>query len=237
VAFNLVILALAGFFALWWFALDDTESTELLADSATSTQETQNSDVTTESSPTQSPTTTTTTPTPATPGPTTPSATEGTPSQLPFTPKSALQLSTGEATRTLNAWVVRDRPKTVGLAGSWVPQTSSKCAGLEVDLKPKFTPDGVPETSSVSVQQILAFHAALEDRYNAITTTGDELGIDPPSSGGCAGKPIWVSLVPRQYGTGESANKWCDDQLIPIDECAARRVVPPSESGTALLLR
>ncbi len=87
------------------------------------------------------------------------------------------------------------------------------------------------------MQQIFAFHTALKDRYNAITTTADELGIDPPSSGGCVGKMVWVALALRRFATGENANRWCDKELIPTDECAARRVVPPGESGTEMLPR
>lgn len=231
---TVVIVLAAGAFATWWFVLDPRGSDDLRADASTSAEHTPRADPTTEPSPTDetsAPSATTTSPSTQSTSPPT------TPTPLTMTPESALTLSTAKATRMLDGLVVRDRRAAAGLAGSWVPQVSSKCTGLDVDLEPDFTPDGISETPDVTVQQILAFHVALQNRYQAITTTADELGVDPPTSGGCVGKVLWVALVSQQFATGESANAWCDRMGIDVDECLARKVVPPGEGGTEILSR
>jgi hypothetical protein len=132
--------------------------------------------------------------------------------------------------------VERDRAAVQELAGGRSPQVSSKCPGLDVDIAPDWTPDGRVETEDVSAAQILALHIALEQRYGALTTTASDLG-STSSPRACAGRPLWVSIVPERFEASEDALTWCDRQRIPVDECGARHVVPRGRSGTELKLR
>jgi hypothetical protein len=154
-----------------------------------------------------------------------------------FTPSSALRLTTAEAIGILTADVRRDRSAVSGLSGWWVPQVSSKCAGLDVDLGPHFRPDGVVDTYGVSEQQILAMHTALRERYSAVTTTAADLGVRSLMPAPCSSRNLWVSLVPERFGTAAGALAWCDQQSIPVGECGARLVMPAGVPGTRLMLR
>jgi hypothetical protein len=118
-----------------------------------------------------------------------------------------------------------------------VPQVSSKCAGIDVDLGPNFLPDGVVDTYGVSEQQILALHTALSERYSAVTTTAAALGVTSLLPSACSSRTLWVSLVPRRFSSGADALTWCDREAIPVGECGARFVMPAGVSGTRLMLR
>jgi hypothetical protein len=154
----------------------------------------------------------------------------------PATPDDAAQLDEATARVLLDERVSNGRSGVAALANSWSPQISSKCEGLGVDIGPAWWPDGQVDTPSVTEAQILAFHLALEQRFEAVTTTAQELSVDRTASS-CAGLPIWVSLAPLPFTTAGEANSWCDAQGLPVDECGARYVVPQGTSGTRFVPR
>lgn len=128
-----------------------------------------------------------------------------------------------------------DALEVSALDGGWVPQVSSKCAGLAVDIEPGWTPDGHAETSSVTLAQIAAFHAALSRRFDALTTRPTTIGIDADTGTArsrCAGQMVWMSLVPKRFTDPGAANAWCDRNVPPVDECQARLVAPGARSRT-----
>lgn len=154
-----------------------------------------------------------------------------------MTTEAALALSAGEASDVLSGWERRDANRVARLADSWVPQVSSKCTGIPVDLGPDYLPDGQPDVPSVTTQQILALHTALGGRYDALTTTARDLGIHQTLGTTCASQALWVALVPQPFSSADQALAWCDYAGYPVAECAARKVVAPGRSGTKMKLR
>lgn len=181
---------------------------------------------------------------PATPSSTTTGDATGAPTSSPSgsapaatagTPDDALALPEAAAGSQLEAMTTRDAQVVGGLAGSWVPQVSSKCSGLRVDLGPGWQPDGVADTDAVTTPQILALHLSQSSRFGAVTTTAAALGSrSVPKQ--CRGKPLWVSLVPQAYSSSDRALAWCSASAYPAGECGARLVVAPGEPGTRLEL-
>jgi len=141
-------------------------------------------------------------------------------------------LSAADARAELQRQAAADAEQVAALAGSWVPQVSSKCTGLKVDIGPDWMPNGRAETSSVTMAQIAAFHASLRDRFGALTAHPVAVGIDQDTGthGSCAGLPIWISLVPRAFAGPAAANAWCDAKGLPGRECGARSVMPGGKS-------
>jgi hypothetical protein len=154
----------------------------------------------------------------------------------PTEPAQALALTDPLAGRELSRQVAEDAAGIAGLAGRWVPQVSSKCVGVSVDVGPNWIPDGRSETAHVSVRQILAFHLSLRSRFGARTVLPRQLGIarDAPESGPCAHRPVWMSVVPEPFDTAADANSWCAGNVPPVRECQARYVAPPGERSTTV---
>jgi hypothetical protein len=211
----LVVVAVGA--SLWWFTRSDPSGNDTTAAPPTTAQKTP-SDITT-----TSPDLSTSDPTPA-PTPT-------------MTSQAALALTVDDARSVLMQWQSRDAARVAGLAGFWVPQVSSKCTGIAVDLRPDFIPDGRIDEFSVTVQQILALQTALVDRYDAVLTTGNDLGIEQRPGTICGSQMIWIALVPDTFYSPDGAHAWCQAAGYPKDECAARFVVPPGQDGTRLDLR
>lgn len=146
-------------------------------------------------------------------------------------PDDVVLLTAAQATAQLEQMASRDAPAVADLAGEWVPQVSSKCQGLSVNLNSDYTPGG-PRVDSVSTQQILGLHLAMGSRHSALTTTAGSLGVKsrPPTT--CVGKTMWMVLVPQTYPTSAAALAWCQSNGFPRTECGARYVVAPGRSGT-----
>jgi len=154
------------------------------------------------------------------------------PTPPPTGPDALAALDETDAKAKLRRQAAKDAGQVAALAGTWVPQVSSKCAGVKVDIGPGWEPDGRAETSSVTMAQIAAFHASLRDRFGALTARPTTIGIkkDKGTRGACAGLPVWLSLVPQSFGNPASANAWCDANEVPVHECGARSVVPGGTS-------
>jgi hypothetical protein len=154
------------------------------------------------------------------------------PEPSPTGPDALAALDEAEARARLRRQAAADAGQIVALAGSWVPQVSSKCAGLKVDIGPDWEPNGRAETGSVTTAQIAAFHTALHDRFGALTARPTTVGIerDKGTRGGCAGLQVWMSLVPKSFADPASANAWCDANNVPVHECGARLVAPGDKS-------
>ncbi|MGQ0631642.1 MAG: RDD family protein [Sporichthyaceae bacterium] len=153
-----------------------------------------------------------------------------------------LSLSDDDASQRLQSYVDEGEGAVDAISdGTWVPQVSSKCAGLlAADLMGSEAtygyPDGEPESYSdgITVQQILAFHRGLRDRFDAydvVLSTPGQLGIQTTSAGACGGNQQWISLVTDvQSSDFAEVNSWCDDRDLPVDECGAREVDLGGES-------
>jgi hypothetical protein len=105
----------------------------------------------------------------------------------------------------LAAQVAADRATAEGAVGSWLPQVSSKVAGLEVA--------GVVYDDG----RILREFRAARDRFGAILVRSGDY-----SSFGRSG--LWVTLVPQRFTDAEAANGWCDAQGFAADDCFAKRL-------------
>lgn len=171
-------------------------------------------------------------PLPPVPGPTTGISTPS-PEPSPSGPDALAALSETDADAELRRQAAADAEQVAALAGSWVPQVSSKCAGLAADIGPGWTPDGHAETGSVTAAQIAAFHASLRQRFGALTARQTAVGISRDtgkSDGDCPGLMVWMSLVPQSFSSAPSANSWCDSNSLPPRECGARLVAPGGKS-------
>lgn len=156
---------------------------------------------------------------------------------LAKTPQQAIRLSTGESRSQLRQRQRRDRSQLTALRNSWAPQVSSKCEGLDnVDLGPGWFPDGNPDTDRLTAQKILAFHLSLAGRDGALTVTDKDVG-DRMVFAACAGRTMWMAMIPRSFRSAEAANRWCENHSYPIGECAARYVVGPGRSGAEVKWR
>jgi hypothetical protein len=123
------------------------------------------------------------------------------------------------------------------LAGSWVPQVSSKCVGIRVDIEPSYFPDGVADVEHVTIQQVLAFNLSMHNRFGALTVRPTQLGIDSDraTSGPCAQQAVWTSVVPRQFSSAQDANSWCAANMPPVQECGARYVARSGERSSLVM--
>ncbi|MDQ1250022.1 MAG: hypothetical protein QG597_4399 [Actinomycetota bacterium] len=174
----------------------------------------------------------TTTTTSARPKP--PTVTPVGPDASASTSDEALGLSTLQARQELGHLADDGASNLAPLAGSWVAQVSSKCEGIRVDIEPGWQPDGTKDVASVTAQQILAFHLALNARFGAITVRPTALGTsrDVATRGVCRGKVAWTSIVPNPFHDSAAANAWCDTYQPPRDECQARLVAAPGSGHT-----
>lgn len=166
-----------------------------------------------------------------------PSPTVSVPPGRPTTPDAALLLTDQQALDELALEASESAAGIPALQGTWVPQVSSKCVGIPVDIGPNWIPDGVDDTPHISIQQILAFHLALHARVTAVTVLPTQLGIptDRATGGPCNGQIVWMSIVPQTFSNGADANAWCAANVPPVRECLARYVARPGERSQSLL--
>lgn len=166
----------------------------------------------------------------------TPSPTPSVPGR-PTRPADALTLTDQQAVDELTLEADEAASALSAVQGGWVPQVSSKCVGISVDIAPNWMPDGTTETAHVTIQQILAFHLSMHATFNAVTVRPTQVGIrgDRATSGACGGQMIWMSVVPQRYGSAADANAWCATNVPPVKECAARFVAGPGQSSTLVL--
>jgi serine/threonine-protein kinase len=110
------------------------------------------------------------------------------------------------ARQLLEAQVTNDRPQVEALADAWVPQLSSKRLGLPAD--------GI----TYDHRAIWTDFANLRARYpGALLLWSGEYSSFLRAD-------FWVTVVPRSYSSGESANSWCDSAGIDKDGCFAKRI-------------
>ena len=141
-------------------------------------------------------------------------------------PASTRNVTASEAASQLLAASKQGASRLQPLVGSWVPQVSSKCVGIPVDVEPKWIPNGVTDIQSVTIQQILGFNLSLQQRFGAITVLPTQVGIssDVPGSGACKGQTVWMSIVPKLFTHAKGATRWCSINVPPAGECQARLV-------------
>jgi hypothetical protein len=140
--------------------------------------------------------------------------------------RQAMALSVASATSQLSKVAQQGAPAMNKVLGKWVPQLSSKCVGISVDIGPNWFPDGKSETARVTAQQLLAYNLALRERFGAVTIKPTAIGInrDKPTSGACRGQATWMSVLPIGFSDAASANAWCSQKSWPAKECQARYV-------------
>lgn len=158
-----------------------------------------------------------------------------TPMATSLTASQAAKFGAARAERELSALRREGRKELKRFHYRWIPQVSSKCKGLLVDIKPRWTADGNADTDSVTVPQILAFHLALAQRFDAFTVYDKDISVNPQDL--CTGRRMWFSLVPKSFASSGRALKWCRKQGFPEGECGARFVVPTGKPGTDFVWR
>jgi hypothetical protein len=123
------------------------------------------------------------------------------------------------ARQTLQNEVTTDRPQVEALAGRWVPQLSSKRPGLVVN------------GTTYDYQAIWSDFASLRARYPdaLLLWSGDYSGFRSPD--------FWVTIVPQSYGSGDSANSWCDSAGIDRDDCYAKLITHTVGYAASTVLR
>jgi hypothetical protein len=155
----------------------------------------------------------------------------------PLTPDQALLLTDQQALDELTLETGEAAQPVAALAGTWVPQVSTKCVGVTADIGPGWFPDGTDDTPHVTIQQILAFHLSMHNRFGALTVRPTQLGVasDSATSGPCANLVLWSSVVPQSFPSAAAANAWCAVNVPPVRECAARYVARPGERSKQVL--
>ena len=127
----------------------------------------------------------------------------------------------------LDAWVTDSKPVVRTLpVGAWVPQVSSKCAGLtEVDLRDAAGrlgyPDGSVEAfpSGITETDVLDFNLGLAERLdNAMLLVR---GTAPSI---CNGPRLWASLATVIGESSDVITAWCSANSFPPGECAPREI-------------
>ncbi len=188
--------------------------------------------------------------------PTPASASEG-----ELTARQAASLAEGEAEATLTETRTRDAAILADLpSGVWFPQVSSKCAPLtaadlgdSTGVEP-FTvsrngvaqqypsgfgyPDGAAEQypGGIGSPIVLAYHQAMRERFGTSTVLALPTDVGSRTVPDvCQGEPIWISIwTGEAFSTADAALAWCDEQLLVVDECAARLFAPNGESDFEL---
>ena len=152
-----------------------------------------------------------------------------------LTLKDTRSMTRAEARRWLSKWTSQtDRKELRDERGEWVPQISSKCTGLTVDIESGM-PDGSSDVTNVTTQQILGFHLALKKQFSAVTTESASLS-NRATTGPCAGKAVWIALVPTGYPRAGLALEFCKDHGFPYGECAARYIPMNDSEATQMVL-
>ncbi len=152
-----------------------------------------------------------------------------------LTVKDTRSMTRAEARRWLRKWTSQtDRNELRDERGEWVPQISSKCTGLTVDID-NGMPDGTSDVTNVSTQQILGFHLALNRQFSAVTTESGNLS-NRATTGPCAGKAVWIALVPTGYPRAGLALEFCKEYNFPYGECAARYIPMNDAEATQMVL-
>lgn len=107
---------------------------------------------------------------------------------------------------SLAAQVAADRPTVEGLVGQWVPQLSSKRAGMVAD--------GITYDDDA----ILAHYSSLlaRDPSAVMLYSGDWPVFN--------GADYWVVVHPQAFSTAAAANAWCDAQGYSADDCLAKKL-------------
>lgn len=123
------------------------------------------------------------------------------------TPTSTTSSHSDDALEVLRRMAAEDLPViTSSLKDHWVPQLSSKKAGLSAD--------GIVYDASA----ILDHHLGLRGRFDdaRLVWTGDWGSFKYPD--------FWVTVQGHPFDTAEQANAWCDNQGLPKDGCYAKRI-------------
>ena len=112
-----------------------------------------------------------------------PPAVASTPAGRPIPP-------TGDPTSALAAQAAADRPTAEASVGYWLPQISSRAAGLQVG-------DVLYDDA-----RILAELQEAQRRHGAILVRSDDFSTSKRSG-------YWVFLVPQRFTVPQAANSWC----------------------------
>lgn len=92
------------------------------------------------------------------------------------------------------------------LVDYWVPQVSSKALGTVVAGQ-QFTNADIFDNYQAWASRFPDALLLRSDDYSSFSASG-----------------YWVTVVARSFTTAEQANAWCDAQLLPADDCFAKRI-------------
>jgi len=139
-------------------------------------------------------------------------------------PISAEPLASNEAAAftQLAGIVESDRSQAEAIVDVWVPQLSSKYAGLDV------AGDG---RGAYSIADVLSDHLGYAQRYQSeglqvVLVKSDDYNFKAPG--------YLVTLLDLPFATGEAANEWCSSRGIGVDDCFAKRLGHGSWQGSVL---
>lgn len=119
----------------------------------------------------------------------------------------------------LQRQVDQDRPEVDQLIGSWLPQLSAK--------KPGMVANGI----TYDYDAIWADFVNNRQQHPEalLLWSGDYASFKYPD--------FWITVEPRQFGDGTSANAWCDSYGINKDDCYAKRLMHTGGYAGNTLLR
>lgn len=119
----------------------------------------------------------------------------------------------------LQRQVDQDKPEVDQLVGSWLPQLSAK--------KPGTVANGI----TYDYDAIWADFVNNRQQHPEalLLWSGDYASFKYPD--------FWITVEPRQFGDGTSANAWCDSYGINKDDCYAKRLMHTGGYAGNTLLR
>lgn len=130
----------------------------------------------------------------------------------------ALVVPDDDAETMLKSIRAQDGARRDGLTGSWVPQISSGCRGLQT------------ATGPLTASSILARSARYAQEHGAITVAWEDVGTTSPDA--CPTSTMWLVLVAAPSTDAAGALDWCSRAGMGKDDCAARYLVARGQSGT-----
>lgn len=128
-------------------------------------------------------------------------------------PTTAWSTEPVDSSAALQAIADTDRSTVASLQGYWVPQLSSKRAGMVID------------GTTWDDDMVLDHARSMADSYPGVLL----LNSSDYSSFRTGG--LWVLVEGQGFMTSDAANAWCDQQGIGADDCFAKRIAQDGADG------
>lgn len=128
-------------------------------------------------------------------------------------PTTTWSMEPVDSSAALQALADTDRSTVASLQGYWVPQLSSKRAGMVID--------GTTWDDDMVLDHVRSMAGSYPDvlllnssDYSSFRTGG-----------------LWVLVEGQGFTTSDAANAWCDQQSIGADDCFAKRIAQDGPGG------